>query len=110
MKKRALGRRAGKRIKVPVVFLELTDSRPQSVCIVGTFNGWQPETTPMNHMGDGFWIQELSLPPGNYEYRLVMDGQWIPDPWASDYVRNSFGGINSVLAIPARPREEPPDQ
>ena len=60
-----------------MVFLELTKSTPQSVCIAGTFNDWRPEVTRMIHMGDGCWGKELSLPPGNYEYRLVVDGEWI---------------------------------
>ena len=93
----------GKTVRVPVVFLELTKSTPQSVCIAGTFNDWRPEVTRMIHMGDGCWGKELSLPPGNYEYRLVVDGEWIPDPWADDHVPNPFGGINSVLTVSAPP-------
>ena len=53
----------------------------------------------MIHMGDGVWVKELSLPPGNYEYRMVVDGEWIPDPWTDNYVPNPFGGINSVLKV-----------
>lgn len=91
----------GKTMKVPVVFLELTESSPQSVCIAGTFNDWRPGVTRMIHMDKGYWVKELCLPPGNHEYRLVVDGEWIPDPWAEDYVPNPFGGINSVLTIPS---------
>jgi 1,4-alpha-glucan branching enzyme len=79
------------------VRLEFTDSVAESVCIAGTFNDWRPEVTPMIRVGGGRWVKEISLPPGNYEYRLVVDGKWIPDPRAADYAPNPFGGMNSVL-------------
>ena len=91
-----------RRVEVPLVFLEFTETAAQSVCIAGMFNDWRPDATRMIHMGDGCWVKALSLPPGHYEYRLVVDGEWIPDPLAEDYVRNPFGGINSVLTIPSR--------
>lgn len=49
-------------------------------------------------------MKELQLPPGRYEYRLIVDGEWIPDLFAEDYTPNPFGGINSVLTVsPCRP-------
>jgi hypothetical protein len=39
-----------------------------------------------------------------YEYCLVVDGRWIPDPLARETVPNPFGGKNSVLKV-ARPPE-----
>lgn len=96
--------RGGKIVRVPLAFLELTESPAQSVCIAGTFNNWHPELTQMTRLGQGTWVTELCLPPGNYEYRLVVDGEWIPDPLAEEYVFNPFGGINSVLTIRNRGR------
>ena len=40
---------------------------------------------------------------GTYECCFVVDGQWIPDPPAKDYVANPFGGRDSVLRVPASP-------
>ena len=40
------------------------------------------------------------LPPGTYEYCLVVDGNYIPDPQAQEAVPNPFGGWNSVLKVP----------
>ena len=94
----------GESVRVPIVFLEITDSAPQSVCIAGTFNDWRPEVTRMIRAGDGFWIKELCLPPGDYEYRMVVDGEWMPNPFAREYAPDPFGVINSVLTIsPVRP-------
>jgi hypothetical protein len=86
--------------RVPIVFLELAEAGAQSVCIAGTFNDWRPGATRMINLGDGCWVKELCLPAGTYEYRLVVDGEWIPNPLADEYAPSSFGGINSVLKVP----------
>jgi hypothetical protein len=43
------------------------------------------------------------LAPGTYEYCLVVDGQWMPDPLARETVPNPFGGRNSVLKVATSP-------
>jgi len=36
---------------------------------------------------------------GHYEYRFIVDGQWMADPNAAQAVPNPFGSSNSVLNI-----------
>lgn len=81
------------------VRLEFHDDRARNVCIVGTFNDWDPKTTPMVTTGPGQWIKELALSPGIYEYQYVVDGRWINDPHAVKSTPNPFGGRNSVLVV-----------
>jgi 1,4-alpha-glucan branching enzyme len=81
------------------VHFEFTHPTARAVCIAGTFNDWQPEAKPMHPSGNGHWLKETALAPGTYEYCLVVDGQWMPDPLAKDYVSNPFGGRNSVLKV-----------
>jgi len=50
-------------------------------------------------LGDGRWCKDLVLPPGIYEYRLVVDGEWMPDPLGQATAPNPFGGLNSVLKV-----------
>ena len=83
---------------VPVRF-DFTDSAAVAVCIAGTFNDWNPTSKPMHSSGTGQWWKESSLAPGTYEYCLVVDGQWIPDPLARETVLNPFGGKNSILKV-----------
>jgi 1,4-alpha-glucan branching enzyme len=83
---------------MPVRF-EFTHPTATTVCIAGTFNHWQPEAKTLHSSGAGNWWKETSLVPGTYEYCLVVDGQWIPDPLAKDFVPNPFGGINSILVV-----------
>jgi len=85
--------------KTPRVHLEFIDPMAESVCLAGTFNDWRPEVTPMIHLGTGRWVKDLALPPGIYEYRLVVDGEWKPDSQASERITNPFGGFNSVLKV-----------
>jgi 1,4-alpha-glucan branching enzyme len=87
---------------VPVRF-EFTHPTAVTVNIAGTFNDWQPEAKPMHPLGGGRWLKETVLPPGNHEYCLVVDGQWMPDPLAKESVPNPFGGMNSLLKVATSP-------
>jgi 1,4-alpha-glucan branching enzyme len=81
------------------VRLETYQPEAVDVCLAGTFNDWQPQATPMVPLGDGKWSKELSLPHGRYEYRFVVDGEWITDSNAKESLPNPFGTMNSVLTI-----------
>jgi 1,4-alpha-glucan branching enzyme len=81
------------------VRIEFINATASTISIAGTFNDWRPGVTPMVSLGDGHWFKELALKPGVYEYRLVVDGQWMPDPQASSAVPNPFGGSNSLLTV-----------
>jgi len=94
-------RNTGPRLE-PVRF-EFTHPTASTVCIAGTFNDWNAEAKPMHHAGGGHWLKETALPPGTYEYCLVVDGKWMPDPRDPETVPNPFGGRNSLLKVPASP-------
>ena len=85
----------------PEVCLEFAHPTAAAVCVADTFNDWRPEATPMVSMGDGRWMKQLVLAPGSYEYCLVVDGEWTPDPLAKEAKPNPFGGLNSVLQVAA---------
>lgn len=81
------------------VCFELTHPAALEVCIAGSFNDWHPNVTPMVRLDAGKWAKELVLPPGRYEYRFVVDGQWVDDPAATELIPNSFGTANAVLEV-----------
>jgi 1,4-alpha-glucan branching enzyme len=87
---------------VPVHF-EFTHPTATTVCVAGTFNRWQPDAKTLHPTGGGRWWKETVLAPGTYEYCLVVDGQWMPDPLARETVPNPFGGRNSVLKVAGLP-------
>ena len=86
-----------------LVRFEFTQSTANSVCVAGTFNDWHPEAKTMDPSGNGQWLKEMVLPAGKYEYCLVVDGHWLPDPRAKESVPNPFGGRNSVLTVAVSP-------
>lgn len=83
------------------VNFEFTDPEARNVSVAGTFNDWHPTTRSMYPAGSGHWLKEAFLAPGTYEYCLVVDGQWRPDPLAPESVPNPYGGRNSVVTVPA---------
>jgi 1,4-alpha-glucan branching enzyme len=91
---------------MPVCF-EFTHPTASTVCVAGTFNDWQAEAKPLHSLGGGHWLKETVMPPGTYEYCLVVDGQWIPDPRAQETVPNPFGGRNSILKVASPPKASP---
>jgi 1,4-alpha-glucan branching enzyme len=96
------GHNAGPQL-VPVRF-EFTHPTATTVCVAGSFNQWQPEAKTLHSSGIGRWWKETALAPGTYEYCLVVDGQWMPDPQAKETVPNPFGGRNSVLKVAGPPK------
>jgi 1,4-alpha-glucan branching enzyme len=83
----------------PLVELVASFPGAEAVCIAGSFNDWHPQVTEMINVGGDRWAKALTLPPGRYEYRFVVDGQWKDDPAASDKVGNPFGTRNAVLNV-----------
>lgn len=73
----------------------------REVLVAGSFNDWQPLATPMTNLHGDRWSAELRLKPGHYEYRFVVDGQWMDDPMAACFVANPFGSLNCVLEVKA---------
>jgi 1,4-alpha-glucan branching enzyme len=71
----------------------------QKVFLAGAFNEWDPKRTPLARRDTGRWEVEISLKPGTYEYRLVVDGVWQEDPMSPRFAANPFGGLNSVIVV-----------
>ncbi|MBE0541813.1 MAG: glycogen-binding domain-containing protein [Verrucomicrobia bacterium] len=101
MKKNKTNNRPTSESKAKPVHIEFAHASATAVRIAGTFNDWRPEATPMIPLGEGRWAKELALPPGTYEYCVVVDGAWMADPLAKETVANPFGGVNSVLRVSA---------
>lgn len=77
--------------------LEATDSK--EVILMGDFNNWDPNVHPMRSDGNGIWNRTLMIPPGRYEYKFLVDGQWTEDPRNDQNCSNCFGTHNSVLNL-----------
>lgn len=71
------------------------------VSLCGEFNGWSPGATPMKRHDDGHWETTVRLAPGRYQYKFVVDEEWIADPAAQNSVPNEHGSLNSVVEVRA---------
>jgi hypothetical protein len=73
------------------------DSKRVSLC--GEFNGWSADATPMRRKQGGNWEVTLPLRPGRYQYKFVVDGEWLHDPNARENLPNPHGSLNSVMEV-----------
>lgn len=53
----------------------------RNVAIVGDFNGWNPDHDWLEKGPDGIFRLRMRLNPGEYSYQLIVDGNWIRDPY-----------------------------
>ncbi len=81
----------------------------ESVLLVGTFNAWNPSTCPMKRSADGLWRVSLKLAPGIYEYKFLVDGEWVCKTGVNEHDRtllseadcvpNVYGTANRKLEV-----------
>ena len=71
------------------------------VYLAGSFNNWDPQATKMvDKSGDGIYTVSVTLAPGIYEYKFVVNGVWTLDPDPDrDWTQNGLGTLNSVLRV-----------
>ncbi len=70
----------------------------KTVILTGTFNNWEEQNYQMKRDAAG-WSLRLSLEPQIYEYKFIVDGQWIHDPANPEKRVNQYGTFNSVLRV-----------
>jgi 1,4-alpha-glucan branching enzyme len=71
----------------------------KNVLLAGNFTDWEASPKPMKPNKSGVWKVVVSLAPGRYEYRFIVDGQWVDDPSATERAANPYGGCNCVLVV-----------
>jgi hypothetical protein len=70
----------------------------QKVFLAGDFNGWDPTATRMVK-NKGAFRKRMDLPPGEHQYKFVVDGEWQIDPSAAAQVSDGHGGMNSIVRV-----------
>jgi 1,4-alpha-glucan branching enzyme len=73
---------------------------PAAKCvqIAGDFNSWEPSGNEME-FANGVWRAMISLAPGRYRYRYVVDGDWRADPLNPEAERSPYGEYDSVIDL-----------
>ena len=90
--KRSTGKKATFKCRAP---------EARSVRLAGSFTRWDAQAVPMKRSRDGTWKAEVTLAPGRYEYRFLVDGAWQNDPACGACTPNPFGAMNCVIEIAA---------
>lgn len=88
----APARRAAVALKVKV-------DHAREVVLTGDFTGWAKDKVRLTKGAGNEWTGSVELAPGEYQYRLLVDGEWRDDPGAAAHVPNSFGTRNAVLKV-----------
>jgi 1,4-alpha-glucan branching enzyme len=71
----------------------------QQATLVGDFNSWDEKKHVMKKDKKGRWTKIVTLAPGRYEYKFLVDGQWHNDPSNDQMVPNTFGTHNNILQV-----------
>jgi DNA-binding response OmpR family regulator len=85
------------------IVIQFRNRDATDVRLAGDFNGWVPDKDVQSMVQtegpQRIWTKILRLPPGTYEYRYVVDGEWCEDPDNPLAVPGPVGGRNSVLVV-----------
>lgn len=73
-------------------------SSAKQVILSGSFNDWHEQELKMVRKGDD-WTIKMNIPPGIYEYKFIVDGEWITDPSNPYKVQNQHYTFNSILIV-----------
>jgi 1,4-alpha-glucan branching enzyme len=88
-----------KKIKRKKVTFSIDSTDAKEVILMGDFNNWNPKKHLMKQDRNGVWNKAVILPPGSYEYKFLVDGQWEEDPQNDQTRLNCFGSYNNVFNL-----------
>ena len=60
------------------------------------------KTAVVQFIKSGNWQVVVEVPPGKYQYCLVIDGQWQADRYNDKQHVNDYGEPNSVIEVMTR--------
>lgn len=88
--------------KVTFKVLKKEIGAAQSVKIIGEFNGWDLDATPMRKLKSGDFSYNIDLDKDKaYQFRYLVDNEkWVNDEKADAYLPSPFPGVdNSVITL-----------
>jgi hypothetical protein len=73
--------------------------KARTVTIVGDFNNWNRDATPLKKLGNGDFAVTVELDAGKeYRFRYLIDGHRWENDWHADrYVKSPYGSEDSVV-------------
>ena len=84
--------------QVGIIRFSLTPGAPaKRVSLAGSFSDWAP--VRMRKQKNGAYVAVVPMVPGSYEYKFIVDDEWVIDPENGAYALNSYGTMTSVLTV-----------
>ena len=87
---------------VHLVRFVLVNTAARSVSLVGSFNQWEKDVTPLREISPGVWVAQVPLTGARHEYAFVVRDasgeRWLADPAALG-TRDEFGMESSVIDL-----------
>jgi len=79
--------------------IEAEDAK--NVSVVGNFNDWNAKKAPLKKLKSGTFKGTVDLEKDNsYEFKYLVDGEYINDSAADSYAWNDFAGTeNSIVTV-----------
>lgn len=71
----------------------------KAVFLAGEMTDWEAGKVAMQRDEHGTWHTALDLAPGQWLYKFVVDGQWVPDPATDDHDADGQGGQHSFVFV-----------
>jgi hypothetical protein len=71
-------------------------TKAKQVILSGSFNNWSTSQISMERTSTG-WFVKIKLAPGKYQYKYIVDGKWMADPYNKLRQDDLNGGFNSVV-------------
>ena len=84
------------RRKGTVRFILAATGKPRKAYVAGDFTGWEP--LAMRKRSGVFGVT-VSVPPGQYQYKFIVDGRWVTDPDNKSWAMSDMGTINSLVVV-----------
>lgn len=82
-----------------VIGFEVRLIRAKSVWLLGIVGDWHPSFVKFERHGHGLWVAKIELAPGDYSYRLIVDGSW-SDTSAAVSIDASLPSIERFFSVP----------
>ncbi len=84
-----------------VTFKVPAEIEAETIALLGDFNAWDAESTPLKARKDGTYSTTISLEAGqDYRFRYLLDSdRWANDEAADQEVANRFGTLDCVISV-----------
>ena len=85
--------------KLKLVEFSLNMPEAKSVQLAADFTEWEAAPIDMIRFGDGVWSTTVPLPPGDYAYRFLVDGNWYDEPRVARSNSNSHNLQKALIKV-----------